>query len=248
MVKKYSKWFTEQFPDFTEPNDSDLQEYSKKLRELRTKELELELQELELKEKKWQFQSLSNILDSIDFPKAPIIRNKFYKFLKELNLCEIEFKNPSDKSIRMGYALNKKEDPWYVWNTEILGLNCHGNWYSKSCISKFYSWKETWDLLRPYCSDDDLKTPTKQAIDKGLVKLQYLYEWHTDCVEEISNYFLDIYEVMKKEKIDFEQAKSKVEWLGEKGLCPGDESPMMLLGELDPEAFESINQLVDKIK
>ena len=55
-------------------------------------------------------------------------------------------------------------------------------------------------------------------------------------------------ESLKKEKIDFEQAKSKVELLGEKGLCPGDESPMMLLGELDPEAFESINQLVDKIK
>ena len=59
MVKKYSKWFTEQFPDFTEPNDSDLQEYSEKLRELRNKELE---QELELKEKKWQFQSLGNIV------------------------------------------------------------------------------------------------------------------------------------------------------------------------------------------
>lgn len=248
MGKQYSKWFTEQFPDIKEPKDSDLQEYQKKLQELKNIEFNEKVEELESQNtEKWKFQSLSSILDSINFPKTSATRNKFYKFLKELNLCEeLQFKNPSEKSIKMGYVQIKKEEPWYVWNTELLGLTHYcGNWHSKSRIAKLSSWKETWDLLRPHCQDDELKVPTKQAIDKGLAKLQYLYEWHIGCMEEISAYFLDVYEIIKKEKIDFRQAKAEVEWLGMRGSFPGEETPMVLLLNKDPEAFELTNQIKD---
>ena len=249
MGKQYSKWFTEHFPNVTEPIDLDLQQYRKKLQELKNIEFNEKVEELESQNtEKWKFQSLSSILDSINFTKAPTTRNKLYKFLKELNLCEeLQFKNPSEKSIKMGYAQIRKEEPWYVWNAKAIGWKTHSDmdWYSKSYMAKLSSWKETWDLLRPNCLDDELKLPTKQAVDGGLAKLQYICEWNIGCMEEISNYFLDVYEIMKKENIDFKKAKTEADWLGTRGSFPGEEPPMVLLFDKDPQVFELTNQIQD---
>jgi hypothetical protein len=70
-----------------------------------------------------------------------------------------------------------------------------------------------------------------------------MHEWHPECVEEISKYFFEVRDLMKKEKIKFEEAKIKGEWLGVKGSFPGNEPPMSLLFQLDPETFELFNSL-----
>ena len=59
----------------------------------------------------------------------------------------------------------------------------------------------------------------------------------------ICGYFLELKEMSKREKISLDEAKSHLSWMGEKGMSPGEEVPMLLLEEVDPECFERINAI-----
>ena len=254
------------YPELADLEDSEVYEYREKQKLLREQSWQDFIIKQEqnrrtnLEEK--EIKTLANILDLLNFPQYEAgeeylranTRKRFYKFLKELDLCEIKHKNPSEKAIEMGYAQIKKEMPsWYGWKMEFLKQHeifyecfddkSHNKYYSKSKLSQIIgSDEKVYEILRPYCLDGDL-TPTQQSIDSGIVKIQYIYEWHIGCVEKIVDYFIDIYKIMEENKIKFNEAKLKGKWLGIKGSFPGDESPMTLLGEVDPETFELINQL-----
>lgn len=265
MKNENMKNLLQAYPELADLEDSEVYEYREKQKLLREQShqdfiiKQEQNRKINLEEK--EIKTLSNILDLLDFPQcasgeeyiSAATRKRFYKLLKELGLCEITYKNPSEKAIEMGYAQIKKEIPsWYGWNVEFLKQHhafyklfdddIHNKYYSKSKLSQIIGAKEVYEVLRPYCLDGDL-TPTQQSVNIGIVKIQYISEWNIECIKEITNYFINIDTIMRENKIKFNEAKLKGKWLGIKGSFPGNESPMTLLSELDPETFESINQL-----
>ena len=85
--------------------------------------------------------------------------------------------------------------------------------------------------------------PNRMAIESGKARLSKYYEWHPECLTRVCEYFLELKEISKSQKISLDEAKLRLSWMGEEGKVPGEENPMSLLEELDPECFERVNSI-----
>lgn len=211
-------------------------------------------------------QSLASMLTSLDLiPESnTTYRRYFYDFLESAGLLNEE-RRATPKAIEMGYVQEADGSvSWYEWNMDFfspsirLGGHCSlGGYMSKSKIYETikrdkYNIDEhkTLDLLReamkPYSECGEYiheMIPSKKAMESGVARLSRYYEWNPECLTKICEYFLELKGISKSKKITLDEAKSHISWMGVKGMTPGEESPMSLLSEVDPECFERINSI-----
>ena len=227
--------------------DKNMEEMKKKMKES---------DERLLIENPWEnVKSLADLLGNLELiPSSKSqLRKKFYSFLRESELAD-EMRRPTDKAIKMGYSVLVEEiEPWYEWKVEfvysLLGWSEKptAEWLSRT---KMYrqcgiKYETLCSVLEPYSSSGEFydPRPNLEAIDQGFARVCKCFEWHPECVKKICRYFIRLEGTAKSEKITLSEAKSHVSWMGRKGMSPGEESPMSLLLEVDPECFERVNSI-----
>lgn len=209
-------------------------------------------------------QSLASMLTSLDLipDSNKTYRRYFYDFLTGLGLLVEGRATP--KAVEMGYAQeNEGAGSWYEWNMDFffsqIGLKHSwlGGYMSKSKIYETLKRvrhnideDETLNLLRnamkPYSECGDYiheMIPNKKAMESGIARKTKYYEWNPECLTEICQYFLELKGISKSKKITLDEAKSHVSWMGKNSMSPGEEAPMSLLLEVDPECFERVNSI-----
>ena len=203
-------------------------------------------------------QSLPQMLTSLNLipENNTTHRRYFYDFLGGLGLLDQD-RRPTQKAVEMGYVQEAEGvRSWYEWDMDFfssqIGCDWLGGYMSKHKIHETLE-REKYnldkngtlrllaDVMEPY--SEGYMVPNRMAIESGKARLSKYYEWHPECLTRVCEYFLELKEISKSQKISLDEAKLRLSWMGEEGKVPGEENPMSLLEELDPECFERVNSI-----